>query len=108
MSVEEIIRREKERIEKWVEEEIQRSVDHAKDRLKQYLDDLAKASKIALPVNLIDIMAKGGYVKVADVYQEYDLGNIEVIVSNNVVISIGYVPRGKYRITLIVEKEAEK
>jgi len=84
--------------------------EEADRKLKEYEDYLKETVKIALPVNLLEVLAKGGFVKAWEIEKEnvFDLG----VSVNGMPLDmrpysdfnrITFAP-GKYRVTLIVEK----
>jgi hypothetical protein len=109
MSVEEIIEKKGAEVEKRTVGNIASLVDRARDEIKRYVEELKEASKIKLPINLLEILIKGGVVKVKEFTLDsdrysfaiyFDEGNINA--SLNTPIS-----KGKYRAILIVEKLGE-
>jgi hypothetical protein len=107
--LEKIIEREKNKIEKDFEERINYAVASAKTEFKEYIEKLIKASKIALPVNIIDILAKGGHVIVEDAFLDVR-DDVRITIAGLPTYSWTPTKAGKYRVVLIIEplEEVEK
>jgi len=109
VSIEDIIERRKEELMRETYKRLEQELERVRGEVQRALDELKEASKIALPVNLLQILAKGGMVKVKefelrggeygfDVY--LDRGHVSV--SSDTPLS-----KGRYRAILIVEKLGE-
>jgi len=105
--IKEIIEREKNKIEKKFEERINYAIASAKTDFKEYVENLIKASKIALPVNLIDILAKGGEVFVEDAFLDVR-DEVHLNIAGFPKYSWTPVKAGKYRVVLIIEPLEEE
>ena len=113
--IKKILEKEKEYILKEVREEIQRTANWAENRVKSVTEYLEKLSKMKIPEDLAKIVADGGFVASAEVSLNYDLNDIEVRINDRYLfLDVGrdeyasdklrHIKRGKYRITIIVEK----
>jgi hypothetical protein len=111
MSVEKILSEKAEEIKQEMLEEINRAAKFAEERYKAFAEQLQKAAKVALPVNILDILAKGGAVFVKEYDNNYeDPTPLTVLARGNRITDWDEEPtikKGKYRIILIAEKIAE-
>jgi len=106
VSIDEVIEKRKEEILKDARRRIEMEVEASIGRVERALEDLKEASKITLPVNLVEILAKGGHVRAKDV----EVGREAYV---NLTLSEGWydniardivLQKGKYRVILIIEK----
>ena len=102
-----ILDRKAKEIMEGLEEDMARAVDSAKRSFEAYIEELKEASKVTLPINVLDILSKGGEVLSAVFESKWTIQCIEVHVNGGRVLPRTGVlfrhPPGKYRITLIVE-----
>ena len=108
--IDRILDRKAEEIMKRLEKGLANAVDAAKRSFAEYVEELKKASRITLPLNLLEIIAKGGDVLSVDVEEQHDI-DVEVLVNGVRVMPSVFrgcrYPPGKYRVTLIVERLEE-
>ena len=64
MSVLNLLKKKKEEIKKELEEGIEDETERATQKIDDYAKNLEEASKIVLPVNLLERLEKGGKVEV--------------------------------------------
>ena len=104
----EVVDRFTDELKRDAKEEIKRlegAIEQKIEGVKEYLEGV---SKIALPVDLIDILARGGFVKSWEIEKNYDT-DLQVYFNG---VSLEMIPNeytltlkpGKYRITLVVER----
>jgi len=103
-----ILDRKAKEIMEGLEEDMARAVDSAKRSFEAYIEELKEAAKVTLPINVLDILSKGGEVLSTVFESKWAIQGIEVIVNGSRVLprclGVGFrLPPGKYRITLIVE-----
>lgn len=106
--VEKIIEEKGEQIEKETVESINAKAKEATERLKRLLEELKEKAKIVLPVNVIDIMAKGGEVVSIEHNVVHDHSRVSLDIYDRNVFFDKFehdlrVNAGKYRVTLIME-----
>ena len=109
----ELVEKLKKNFEEMIKSKV-KELEKVKDEIEQtadaYLKYLVKASKIILPVNIMEILANGGYVDCWEVKIPYSNQSLTISVDGcplkfNAETSYSLeLKKGKYRITLIVEK----
>lgn len=92
-------------IKKKVEEQLKSTVDCANDSLEAIINGLIEAAKVALPVNLLDILAKGGYVYAKEGKFEENWSEVYLRIGGNELIHGQHqLVSGKYRVVLVIER----
>lgn len=106
-----IIKMKADEIEAYAVEEINMAAERATERFKSVIETLKKQARISLPVNVLDIISKGGTVLSKEATVEYGGGSpLRIELETKDLFYEEYphsstrLKRGKYRITLIVEK----
>jgi len=109
--VEKIIKEAGEEIKEETIKEINRAAERATERFQRIIETLKEQAKIVLPVNVIDILAKGGQVCIKEVNVPYDGTCFHVAVeTRGDIIRGGHgdpfpsLKAGKYRVILIMER----
>lgn len=105
MEIRNLLKKHKEKTEKELDEKIEYGKERAKIEIDEYVKNLEETSKIVLPVNLVEILEKGGEVKVITKKDEKG-----VYFTCNLDGDIPYRPfleSGEYRIIVIIEKIKE-
>jgi len=101
--VEETIKEKAEGIKKETIEAINRVAETATRRFNQVIETLKEQAKIILPVNIIDILAKGGYVKAVELNVPYT-ESLNFQLADRYIFGEEKLQSGKYRVTLIFER----
>ena len=112
MSIEEVIAKKAEEIKEQAFEEIEKQVKLAEERFKREIERLVEAAKIVLPVNVLEVISKGGFIdsRVFEVGSDrtpldYSVSTISgTVMSSYTTFARPLLSRGRYRVTLIVEK----
>jgi hypothetical protein len=108
MSIEKILSEKAEEIKKEALEEINRAAKFAEERYKAYVEQLIKAAKVVLPLNTLDILAKGGIIYIKEYDNNYEDPTPLTISARGVRVTDWdeepTIKKGKYRIILIAEK----
>ena len=110
----ELLRKKKEEVAKDMESIVAEQLGYAKQDVNKYFDALEETAKIVLPVNLLDILAKGGHVSVWKHHtrrlNELEKTTLHCMIGGDVVGDERILLEGKrdYRIVVIVEKLGEK
>lgn len=107
--VEKIIEEKGEEIKRETLKTINRAAEAATERFKGIIENLKEQAKIVLPVNVIDILAKGGCVESIDYDVPYEETYVRLSFQDK---DIFYerkqgrfqIASGKYRVTLIMER----
>ena len=109
----------RELIEKWVLErkkaildeafeDIDNAARNAIDKLKSEIEGLqrqAKTMEVLLPIDLIETIAKGGFIMAEDVDIQWSRSEISVYIANTHPEGLKHrLDEGRYRVTLIVER----
>lgn len=107
--VEKIIEAKADRIRKDTISAIDGAAVRAASAFEAELKKLKEQSRIALPVNLLDIISAGGDIRSKVVELEYSGNNqIATTFPGHSIRSMGiHVGKGKYRVTVIMEKLEE-
>lgn len=106
--VSKIIEERADEIEKETIRDINATANRATERFEKIIDELKEQAKIVLPVNIIDILSKGGKVHVKEINAEFEQNRYELAINGK---SIFYdqhcgnpeLKAGKYRAILIFE-----
>jgi len=107
------VREQAEEIYKSFEGDIEEQVDRARNRMKAVVNSIenqSKALKTLLPINLIEVITKGGFIKSKETtleyesYWQFELGHQQIFSDP---YTSNRLQPGKYRFTLIVEKLEE-
>ena len=100
MSIKEILFKHKDEMEKKIDDRLDTIKEQAKSEIDEYITDLEQASKIVLPVNLLEILENGGQIKVSEVKGK---SYCKTIAGNEVVSDFHLDFQKKYRIIMIVK-----
>jgi len=114
MSIEKYLKEKSGEIESQLQKDINATVEAAIKRYENIVEQLKEATRLVLPVNVLDILTSGGLV-ISQVFKnENDTASVNVYIGGTNVFrwdyqTAPYLRRGKYRVTLIVEhlKEGE-
>ncbi|MBC8521266.1 MAG: hypothetical protein H8D26_04660 [Methanomicrobia archaeon] len=107
----EMLSEKEEEIVERMDVAVEQKKEEAKSEMETYFKELKQASKIVLPVNLLEILANGGYVKVQEMDFLDDVRPVEYRVEM-------YAPPGRrifeaemkmepgsqYRVIVLIEK----
>jgi hypothetical protein len=89
-------------------EDLQSYVRVAEQRYREAVEGLKEAAKVILPVNVLEILSRGGYIY-SKTYECEAERNWESFYVLGVRFEIPRLERGRYRVTVIIEKlEGEK
>ena len=89
-------------------ENLQSYVRVAEQRYREAVEGLKEAAKVILPVNVLEILSRGGYIY-SKTYECEVERNWESFYVLGVRFEIPRLERGRYRVTVIIEKlEGEK
>lgn len=96
-----LLKKEKERSKEELVEKITDETKSAMKKIDDYVTNLEEASKIVLPVNLLEILEKGGEIKLSEVE---DKGSLRLEADGETLYrrDLGYSQ--KYRIIVICER----
>jgi len=111
--VEKIIEEKGEKIKRETIETINKQAEAATARFNDLIEHLKEQAKIVLPVNVIDILAEGGYINSTIHNATSEENRIDLTIANKTLFYISrdrygsshpQISSGKYRVTLIMEK----
>jgi len=115
MSIEEIIDRKAKEITEQIKKRLKNLVKSTLVDLESYIGELREISKISLPVNLVEILEKGGVIKVFEIGRPEhphpsDLlhYSLEYFISPRVEDIRNLSPDKTYRVILIIEPKDER
>jgi hypothetical protein len=109
--LDEYLKREEEAILREFKENIAKISEEAMIKLKRVFYNIRESMQVALPVNLLDILTKGGKVFVNTFYNSRTSYPVNVYLNIRGEPIIGqdvYLEEGRYRAILILEKLEEK
>ena len=98
--IEEIIRKEAAKIRETTKRNIEDNVKAGEDRMDEYIKNLEEASKIVMPVNIVDVLANGGNIQVMKTDGE-GLGIDVAFGGRHMYVKL--TPDQKYRVVVIAE-----
>jgi len=108
--IEKIIEEKGKEIKEETIEDINKATSKASERFQRVIEELKEQAKIVLPVNIVDILSKGGIVRVAEVnipsegYRTtFDIGDRRLFYEDEIRLK-----PGSYRVLLIFERLGEK
>ena len=105
MGILELLKKKKEEIKKELEERTKDETEHATQKIDNYVKNLKEASKIVLPVNLLEILEQDGKVEVF-ILEDKSLFRCEVNDETLCRYDLSYT--SKYRVVLIFERMLEE
>jgi len=112
--IDKVLNQKKEEILKEVKERIETEAKVGMQRVETFFEQLKEASKVALPINVLEVFAKGGHVDSVEfrvnyptkVQYELNVGGYNVFRYRDGYyreIDVNLVP-GRYRATIIIER----
>jgi uncharacterized protein involved in outer membrane biogenesis len=114
MSIEKYLKEKSGEIESQLLKDINATVEAAIKRYENIVEQLKEATRIVLPVNVLDILTSGGLIVSQIFKNEIDTASVNVHIAGVSVFkwdyqTAPYLRRGKFRVTLMVEplKEGE-
>jgi hypothetical protein len=100
-----------ERVAKDIKRELDRELEScvkvAEQRYMETVERLKEASRIIMPINLLEILSKGGYI-FSKIYECIEEKTYVYLYNMDVDFLIPRLEKGKYRITVIIEKLEEE
>ena len=106
--LDEYLKRVAEATKQELVESLQSYVRAAEQRYREAVESLREAAKVILPVNVLEILSRGGYIY-SKTYECEAERNWESFYVLGVRFEIPRLEKGRYRITVIIEKlEGEK
>lgn len=103
MSIEKIIENKKKDIFQEADKRLFQTVQEVMRQIDVELEKIGEASKIILPINVLEILEKGGYVKVGKLQVKNDPSYLQLTKDGETVLHERLI-EGEYRFTLLVEK----
>jgi spore coat protein CotH len=111
--IKKIIDKEVEKIKKEIEKTMEYQLLYAEDKLKNIAENIKKTIEIeTIKINPIDIILKGGIIKVAETKVMHVDSPVELLIDHYRVIPTDVyglkINEGKYRVVLILEPLEEE